>query len=219
MISIPSRPRRAAVLAALTGTAVLLTGCATADTTGSGSPVRIDTPATAPPVRGDPLDPPIAMPAATLTSTDGKPYDVRARTKGRITLMFFGFTHCQDVCPTTMADTAQALRQLPAADRAEIAVVFVTADPWRDTPSVIRRWLDNFDPSFIGLTGSYPALRRFAKASGVFIDVPADRSGDYQVQHGAQTLIFGRDQVARELFTADPAPADLAHDLRRVLKG
>ena len=96
-------------------------------------------------------------------------------------------------------------------------MVFVTADPWRDTPTVLRRWLDNFDHSFTGLTSSYATLKRFAKACGVFIDVPPNRTGNYEVTHGSQTLIFSRDQKAGELFTADPSPADLAHDLRRVL--
>ncbi|HEX6472787.1 MAG TPA: SCO family protein [Streptosporangiaceae bacterium] len=204
-------------MSVLAGAALVVTGCGTSSATGE-SPVRIQTPAATTPVKGDPLDPPITMPAATLTDTAGKPYDLRARTKGRITLLFIGFTHCEDVCPTTMADIAQALRKLPAAERNEISVVFVTADPWRDTPRVIRRWLDNFDRSFIGLTGSYPTLRRFAKACHVFIAPPSGRSGDYQIQHGAQTLIFDRDHEARELFTANPTPADLAHDLRYTLK-
>ena len=103
---------------------------------------------------GVPLDPPTAKPGITLTDTGGRSYDLLTRTAGKITLLYFGYTHCPDVCPLLMSNIAAALKQLPGKDAAQIAVVFVTVDPARDTAPVLRAWLDTMDPGFVGLTGS-----------------------------------------------------------------
>jgi protein SCO1/2 len=210
--------RLSAVLAWLAAStfAVAVAGCGR---TAGSAPARIEDPATASQTSGDALNPPIVMPAAKLTDEHGRAYDVRARTAGRVTLMFFGYTHCKDVCPTTMADITAAVHKLPTARRRQVSVLFVTADPWRDTPARLRSWVGGFDPAFTGLTGDYARLRAFAKACGVYLDVPADRTGDYEVQHGSQTLIFGRDQKAHALFTADPDSDALSRDVARTLAG
>jgi len=90
-------------------------------------------------------------PALMLRSTTGRRFDLQARPTTEATVVFFGYTHCPDVCPHTMADLAVAYRQL--APRRDVTVVFVTEDPRRDTPDVLRRWLDSFDPRFVGLIG------------------------------------------------------------------
>ena len=103
------------------------------------------------------LEPPYQRPSFTLTDTSGAAYDFATATKGRPTLLFFGYTNCPDVCPTTFADIAVALRKLDPSVASQIQVVFVTTDPARDTPQVIREWLDRFDADlptpFVGLTG------------------------------------------------------------------
>lgn len=95
----------------------------------------------------------VPRPAMTLRTTTGRRFDLQGRPASEATVLFFGYTHCPDVCPTTMADLGVAYRQLPGAARRDVTVVFVTEDPRRDTPGVLRRWLEGFDPRFVGLIG------------------------------------------------------------------
>lgn len=162
---------------------------------------------------------PVAKPALRLTDTNGRPFDLRARTAGVVTLLYFGYTHCPDVCPTTMADIAQALRQV-AVLRGKVDVVFVTTDPTRDTAPVIKSWLGHFDPTFIGLTGDQSAIYRAAAGVGVPLVAPKPKAGaDYPVSHGAQVLAFGTDGRARLVFTAATSATDYAHDLVLLADG
>ncbi|GLW08034.1 SCO family protein [Microtetraspora sp. NBRC 13810] len=194
----------------------LLTGCATGTTTGAASsPVRIVGPTSD--FHGVWLDQPLPQPDVTLTDTSGKPFSLRTGTAGRLTLTYFGYTHCPDICPTTMADLSAALRQLTPADRKRIAVVFVTTDPDRDTPEVIRSWLASFDKSFIGLTGDYAKIRAAARTVGIGLEQPASKSGDYEVTHGAQVIAFDDTHRARLIFTSGTSPSDYAADLPRLL--
>ena len=95
----------------------------------------------------------LPRPAVRLRTTTGRWFDLQARPATEATVVFFGYTHCPDVCPTTMADLAVAYRQLAPSARRDVTVVFVTEDPRRDTPDVLRRWLGGFDPRFVGLMG------------------------------------------------------------------
>ena len=104
--------------------------------------------------RGRAISPPVSKPAIVLTDTSGQTYDLRTETAGKVTLLFFGYTHCPDECPLTMSNTSGAMQLLTAAERAKIRVLFVTVDPKRDTGPVLRSWLDKFDPAFVGLTGT-----------------------------------------------------------------
>src|ERR1700733_3713586 len=104
--------------------------------------------------RGGLVSPPLPKPRFTLTDTSGARFDLALKTQGYTTLLFFGYTHCPDMCPLQMAMIAQALKKIPAASADQFKVVFVTTDPERDTPKVLRSWLDHFDKRFIGLTGS-----------------------------------------------------------------
>lgn len=132
-------------------------------------------------------------------------------------LLYFGYTHCPDVCPTTMADLAAALRQLPNAVQARTQVVFITSDPARDTPAVMQDWLSHFDPTlvlpFVGLTAGITQIDAVAKSVGVPLQPPVtEPNGTITVEHGAQTLAFvgGRADV---LWTAGTTPGDYAHDI------
>ncbi|MDQ3610006.1 MAG: SCO family protein, partial [Actinomycetota bacterium] len=95
----------------------------------------------------------LPRPALRLRTTMGRRFDLQARPATEATVVFFGYTHCPDVCPTTMADLAVAYRQLAPSARRDVTVVFVTEDPRRDIPDLLRRWLDGFDPRFVGLMG------------------------------------------------------------------
>ena len=163
------------------------------------------------------LDPPYQRPQFTLTDTSGAAYDFTTATKGKPTLLFFGYTNCPDVCPTTFADIAVALRGLDPAVAQQVQVVFVTTDPARDTPPVIREWLDRFDADlpvpFTGLTGDQATIDQAQLSAGV----PLAQEGG-QV-HSALLLLYGADDEAHVAFDAGNTPKDISADLEKVVAG
>jgi protein SCO1/2 len=204
---------RKALVAALLGLAAL-TGCTTSDTAPKAAISAAPTPQGT--YKGLELQPAQPRPTFTLTDTAGKPYDFAAKTRGVPTLLYFGYTHCPDVCPTTMADTAIALRGVPAALRSEVQVVFVTTDPARDTGKVIAAWLRNFDTGlpvkFVGLTGTLPQVE--AAQAAAKIEVASDGGQT----HSAEQLLYGPDDYARVAYVAGSSPGDITHDLPIVAK-
>lgn len=127
----------------------------------------------------------IARPVFVLTDTAGQPFDFAAETEGYLTLLYFGYTNCPDVCPIHFANIAGALDQIPSEARERVKVVFVGVDPPRDSPEAIRRWLDHFDRAFVGLTGTDEELVAAQGAAGVppaTRDEP-DAEGRYSVNH------------------------------------
>jgi protein SCO1/2 len=112
-------------------------------------------------------DPVPTRPEFVLHDTSGRRFDFGAETRGRPTFVYFGYTHCPDECPTAMADISSALRMVSPEQRKRVRVVFVTTDAKRDTGPVLRRWLDQFSTSDIGLTGTQAELDAAATASGV----------------------------------------------------
>src|SRR5579863_7863462 len=117
--------------------------------------------------RGGLVTPPLPKPRFVLSDTSGIPFDFWQRTQGYVTLLFFGYTSCPDQCPMHMAALGAALKKMPAEVADRVKLVFVTADPVRDTPAVLRRWLDLFDHRFIGLTGPEAAIGEVQRAAGV----------------------------------------------------
>src|SRR5215469_2770552 len=117
--------------------------------------------------RGGLVTPPLPKPAFVLTDTSGAAFDFRHETEGYVTLLFFGYTYCPDQCPMHMANIGEALKKLPSGVADQVKLVFVTTDPARDTPIVLRRSLDSFDKHFVGLTGSDAALEMVQRAAGV----------------------------------------------------
>ncbi|WP_250284097.1 MULTISPECIES: SCO family protein [unclassified Frankia] len=159
-----------------------------------------------------------SRPSFTLLDTAGNGFDFARRTAGRATLLFFGYTNCPDVCPTTMADIAAAKRLAGTGAGPALTVVFVTTDPGRDTAEVLRRWLDQFDASFIGLTGSPAQIDAAQQAVGI----PLARTrqapgGQYDVAHAAQVAAYGADDVQHVLYFASSTVADYAADLPRLV--
>ncbi len=182
----------------------------------AGPPVVVQ-PSPAGPYRGLALDPPQPRPTFTLLDTAGRQFDFAARTRGRPTFLYFGYTHCPDVCPTTMADVAAALRGAAEPIRRDALVVFVTTDPARDTGPVLAAWLRRFDsdlPSrFVGLTGSQSQL----VAAQVAARVPV--AEDDGQTHSAELLLFGTDDYARVVYLDGSSPQDIQHDLPAVARG
>ncbi|GAB3971516.1 SCO family protein [Actinoallomurus acanthiterrae] len=209
------RSRGTRLFAASLVVTAVTAGCTSAAHSPSTPPVRISTPPSD--LHAATLDTPFHEPDLTLTGVDGRPVNLPNATKGKLTLVYFGYTHCPDVCPTTMADLAGALRLLTPAQRARIAVVFITTDPWRDTSKVIKSWLTSFDSSFIGLTGDYAKIQTAAKSVGIALERPSRTSGDYEVGHGAEVLPFGTDHLAHAVYTAGVSSRDFAADLPKLL--
>ncbi|MEY9870734.1 protein SCO1/2 [Streptacidiphilus sp. MAP12-33] len=219
--SLPTR--RSVLLGALGGgAALLLTACGSSGSSSGaastdGSQITPSMQGHTGPYQGDPLGRTFDKPAVTLTDTSGKPFDLVAGTRGKAMLLYFGYTHCPDVCPTTMGDIAVAVSKLPKDQQDRIDVVFVTTDPARDTPAGIRTWLNAFNPNFIGLTGDIDTIIAAAKSVGVYVAAPV--KGQEPV-HGAQTLGFlPGDGKAHVLYTSGTTTAVFEHDVPLLIKG
>jgi protein SCO1/2 len=202
----------------LLATAALLAGCGRS-AGGGAAPESAQ-----PELRGTLLEPSWEKPDFTLTDTEGRPFDFRAGTEGFVTLLFFGYTHCPDVCPIHMANIAAVLRDLDYADRSRIRVVFVTTDPERDTAPVVRAWLDRFDRSFIGLRGTKEEVDRVQAALHLPAAIrqpsrPGPLPGAYAVGHAAQVIAFTADGRARVVYPFGTRQSDWAHDLPKLVAG
>jgi protein SCO1/2 len=212
----PLRPR--ALLLALV-VPVLLAGCSSGGSSSNGggpsssaSELNDHTDSTYSGLGVTPAQP---RPQFTLTDTAGKPYRFGAVTAGKPTLLYFGYTHCPDVCPTTLADITQALQRVPASIRSATQVVFVTTDVKRDSSAVLASYLSKFDPGlpnrFVGLTGSQSQIDAAQVAAHVTL-----ASDDGQT-HAAQVLLYGSDDYARVAFLQSDNEVDqIAHDLSLV---
>lgn len=152
-----------------------------------------------------------------LTDTTGHPVRL-SDLRGRVVLLFFGYTHCPDACPTTVANVTRALHAL-GEQRERVRFVFVTTDPERDTPARLREWLDGFDPAFVGLRGSAAELAAVEKRYGVFhtkLPPEAEPQG-YPVNHTSRLFLLDRDGAVRYLFTPDQPAATIAAGVRLLL--
>ncbi len=170
-------------------------------------------------VHGTALQPALARPNLTLTSTDGRPYDFATETRGRVTFLTFGYTHCPDICPVHMATLAAALKQLTPQVRRQVTVVFVTTDPTRDSLPRLRQWLDSFDSSFVGLRGSEAQIlameRAFHVRAATTEPLPG---GGYTVDHSAQVFAFTPDDSAHVIYMPGVTAADYVHDIPRLMR-
>jgi protein SCO1/2 len=165
-------------------------------------------------LRGTRLATPIPRPDFSLIDTEGVEYDFQARTEGYVTLLFFGYTHCPDVCPVHMANVAAALDQVGWQTRRQVKVVFVTTDPDRDTPDRIREWLDRFDSTFAGLRGTVEEVAAIQDALDLPPSViPSEPTAGYEVGHAAQVLAFSPSGVATVAYPFGTRQADWVHDL------
>ncbi len=136
--------------------------------------------------------------------------------RGKIVVLFFGFTHCPDICPTTLADVANAVKKLgPDAER--VQVLFVTVDPERDTPKELGNYVSAFDPRFIALRGDLAATQRTAKEFKIFYE-KRTQGASYTIDHSAQTYVMDSQGRLRLLVRHDRINEDLSDDLRTLLK-
>ena len=163
---------------------------------------------------------PIAMPSAvggpfSLVDQDGKPI-TNDNMKGKPFLVFFGFTHCPDVCPTTLFDVSEIFRAL-GPDAKGLQALFVTVDPERDTPAVLKDYLSSFDPRIVGVTGDEAAITAAEKAYRVYAKkVPTD-GGGYTMDHTAIVYLMNKDGRFVTPFNIKRRPEEAAADLKRYL--
>lgn len=163
---------------------------------------------------------PYQMPDVTLTTTGGDAFNLLNDAQHPVTLVFFGYTHCPDICQVVMADLASAMVRLDPDQRAKVDVVFVTTDPARDTGGVLRAYLRRFDPAFVGLTGSLPAVVRAGRAFDIEVAKGTKLpSGGYDVQHGTQVVGLLPDGSAPYVWTEGTSAGDLADDITKILDG
>ncbi|MFB6558343.1 SCO family protein [Streptomyces sp. NPDC056400] len=217
ILAFPARP--VAVFLACAAVA-LVTGCDSgAPHHAADKPVALSS-AGSSPYRGTALENPFAKPELVLTDTKGKPFDLRKDTSGKATLVFFGYTNCPDVCPTTMGDIAIALTKQAPEVRDRVRVVFVTTDPERDSPESLGTWLAAFGPNFTGLSGDLAQVKKAALGLGISVEDPKKHhDGTVTSDHGAQVAAFlPSDDKAHVVYTSGTTVEDFTHDLPLLAK-
>ncbi len=187
----------------------------------SGDPVSLVSEAPGSDKAGTVLEKPFEKPDLVLTDTRGKEYDFREETAGRPTLIYFGYTHCPDVCPLTMNNLAVAKKQLPQEQQDQLRIVFVTTDPERDTPAALGTWLKGIDSQVIGLTGDFDTIQAGARSIGISINPPRkDENGKTVSDHGTQVIAFSpKTDGGYVLYGEDATVDDYTKDLPKIIKG
>ena len=171
-------------------------------------------------LHGHILDPPFKVLGTALEDTDGQPYSLVDDTDKRLTLVFFGYTNCPDICGTVMGNLASAMTRLDDRDRDQVDVVFVTTDPARDTPEVLRRWLDHIDKDFIGVTdppGDVAKIAAVATSLAVGMGDPLP-TGGYDVDaHTTQVTGIDSDDEAPIYWGQSTSSLQFAQDIHTLL--
>jgi len=194
-------PARAALAVALLG---LLAGC-------GGGAEHAE-------VTGTRLDPPFEVSSTPLVDTDGEPYSLTEDTDKDLTLVFFGYTHCPDICGQVMATLAGTLTRLDDDQLDRLDVVFVTTDPARDDEAAVEAYVDAFDPSIVGLTGDLDDIVEVGRSMAVAVDKGQKLpSGGYEVTHGTQVLAIDGDDETPMYWNSEVSQAQLAHDVTMLL--
>ncbi len=193
--------------------AVLVAACGGTAGAGIASPTTV--PAVTPPplgVRETAYDPPRAAPALRLTDQDGRPFDL-ASLRGEPVLVYFGYTHCPDVCPTTLADIREALRLVDGP----VGVVFVTIDPARDDAAAMKTYVDYYQAGFVGLTGSQAEISAAADAWGVsYRRLESDSASGYAMAHSTDTYLVDAEGMVRHHVFFGAGPELIAEKIREI---
>jgi protein SCO1/2 len=200
------------VALSLGGETVVMSGVVMSGREVKGAPTHTGQPAAT--YRGGLVAPPLPKPRFILTDTSGAPFDFWNRTRGSVTLLFFGYTYCPYECPMHMENVGVALKKLPPDIADQVKLVFVTTDPARDTPVQLRRWLDNFDKHFVGLRGTKAALKAVEQAAGVPVTQQTDLGKrDYSFAHANFVVAYTKDNLAHVIYPGGISKDDWMHDL------
>jgi len=194
-------PQRRRLIVAASAVAILSTGCGP----GASPPKFKSTDITGSGIGGE-----LAMPDFT-----GKMRSL-SEFEGKVVLVFFGYTQCPDVCPTTLTEAAEALKILGPKAK-DVQVIFITVDPERDTPELLAQYVPAFHPSFIGLRGDAAQLDRVAKLFKIYYAKSPSPGGDYTMDHSAAKFVFDKQGRIRLLVQHAAGPDVLAHDLGLLL--
>lgn len=152
-----------------------------------------------------------------LTDPAGKERSL-SEFRGKVVAVFFGFTHCPDVCPTTLADMREVMTKL-GTDADKLQVLFISVDPRRDTPEVLGRYVPSFHPRFLGLTGSPEAIIKVTRDFKIFVrEQPGKTPESYTVDHTAGTLVFDGQGRLRLFMNYGATPQDMTADFKRLMK-
>lgn len=202
--------RRFRSIAVLAACAVLaLTGCTAAKD--SGGVADVSQVANDSAYRGVELQPAWQRPSFTLTDQTGQPYDFNEQTKGIPTVLYFGYTHCPDVCPLIMGQLSAAIKDAPKDIRSKLQVVLVSTDPATDTPEVLAAYLSKFDGEvpvkYVGLTGDLAAVEAAQESTGV----PVAEDGGKT--HSTMAIYYGTSNEAHVAWLANTSAEDIGHDL------
>ena len=168
-------------------------------------------------LHGAPVDPPFTVSATELVDVDGEPFSLASDTDKPLTLVFFGYTNCPEICGLVMSNLASAMKRLDESDREQVDIVFVSTDPARDTAPVLRDYLDRFDPSFIGVTGDIEEVIEVGRsvAVGVGEKLP---SGGYEVDaHSTQVTAIDAEDQAPVYWSQTTSSAEFADDVHTLL--
>ena len=158
------------------------------------------------------------LPDLSFTDTEGQQVTPSDMAGTPVTLVFFGYTHCPDICNVVLANFASALRGASPGVRKDVRLLFVSTDPARDTPDVVRDYLDRFDPTYEGLVAPVGTIEKAAKALYISYEKPdGSQGGNYMVSHGTYTTGFLHGS-ARVVWSADTTVADLRADLTRLAR-
>jgi cytochrome oxidase Cu insertion factor (SCO1/SenC/PrrC family) len=138
---------------------------------------------------------------------------------GRWMLVYFGYTHCPDACPTTLNTLAQAMDDMPAGARAKIVPVFITVDPSRDTPPIMKAYAESFGPEFVALTGNDTQVKGAEDAYRVYAAKYPRANGEYDMDHSSIVYVMGPDGRYRTNFADSMTPEDMAKQLGTMIAG
>jgi protein SCO1/2 len=168
---------------------------------------------------GTAYDPPEVAPPVVLTTASGNGTFSLADQKGKVVLLYFGYTHCPDMCPTTLNDWKHMKEQL-GGEASRVRFVFISVDPGRDDPATLEKYVDSFDPEFIGATSDSTSIAAIEKSFhiGSSHETP-DANGDYAVAHSAHTFIVDGKGRLRLLDSYGMLVADAVSDIRQLLDG
>jgi len=157
-------------------------------------------------------------PKFELTRSDGTRFQL-SETRGKIDLLFFGYTSCPDICPTTLAELKQSLGKLDEKEAEQVQVLFVTVDPARDTPQRMQEYVNHFNTDFIGLSGTEADLQKVWDDYGIYREISNESTAmGYIVNHTARVTLIDRNGNMRISFGTDMPVDDIVHDLKLILK-